>query len=97
MLSLKRRCIVADPDGIEREFRVLSALADGALLLLSAQDADAFRFKAGGGDGTEVLRFLRDHAVALDPATGLFLTTSQLKGRLEQAASPFLRLVGLTA
>ncbi len=97
MLSLKRRCIVAGPDGTEREFRVLSVLTDGVLLLLSAQDSDAFRFLAGGGDGMEVLRFLRDHAVALDPSTGLFLTTSQLKGRLEQAASPFLRLVGLTA
>lgn len=96
MLKLNKRCVLESPDGSKREFRVLSTLPDGVLLLLSAQDGETFRFLASSEEAVETAGFLRDHAIALDPRTGAFLTQNELSNRLETSGNPLLRLL-LTA
>lgn len=98
MLKLKRRCIVADEDGRRHEFRVVTSLADGTLLLLPARRAEEIRLMAGATDSVEMLRIIRDHVVALDPGTGRFLTVSELRSRLEPVAGhPLIRFVAQSA
>lgn len=97
MLKLERRCIVADESGRQHEFRVVSALRDGVLLLVPAARAEEIRLQAGVGVSGEVLRALRHHLVALDTKEGLFLTQAQLAVRIEEATNPLIRLVALTA
>lgn len=98
MLKLKRRCIVADESGRKHEFRVVTSLGDGTLLLLPARRAEEIRLLAATSLSVEVLQLIRDHVVALDPVTGSFLTISELKGRLERTTNhPLIRLVAQTA
>ncbi|MBM3267087.1 MAG: hypothetical protein FJZ01_05500 [Candidatus Sericytochromatia bacterium] len=97
MLKLKRRCIVADDEGRRHEFRVVTTLGDGTLLLLPASRAEEIRLLAAADLSGEVLKLLRDNVVALDPASGSFLTGGELKSRLERAANPLLRLVAQSA
>ncbi len=97
MLKLKRRCIVSDDDGRTHEFRVVMALGDGTLLLIPANRAEEIRLLAAASLSYEVLRVIRDNVVALDPGSGCFLTTGELRERLERAANPLLRLVAQTA
>ncbi len=97
MLKLKRRCIVAGEDGRRHEFRVVTTLGDGTLLLLPAKRADEIRLMTSASLSVEVLRLIRDYVVALDPVTGLFLTAEELRGRLERGANPLIRFVALSA
>ena len=94
---MKRRCIVADEVGQRHEFRVVASLGDGTLLLIPARYAEEIRLLAAAHASVEVLRAIRDYVVALDPEAGTFLTTGELKERLERAANPLLRLVAQPA
>lgn len=100
MLKFSRRCIVADESGQTHEFRVVTSLADGTLLLLPARRAEEIRHMASAEavDSLEIFRQIREHYVALDPGTGRFLTQSELRSRLERGTGhPLVRFVAQTA
>ncbi|MBI6546167.1 MAG: hypothetical protein HY692_05195 [Cyanobacteria bacterium NC_groundwater_1444_Ag_S-0.65um_54_12] len=97
MLKLKRRCIVADDLGRKYEFRIVTVLPDGTLIMLTAKCAEEIRLLAAANLSVDVLRILRDNIVALDPETGCFLCLAELKKRLESVANPLLKLVAISA